>query len=262
MPNDAHQQTEPTDHLAHEEQRTAPRSTELQHGDVLAARYEIQALIGTGGMASVYRAFDRVTEQTIAIKVLDDDRSAGRAWVEHLGRELRHARRIKHPNVCQVFDFEDDGRCFLTMELAPRGTLRDTLEGDGARPLAQRLTDAGAVIEGVAAIHEAGVVHRDLKPENVLRAADGHLMVSDLGVAVRAADVTTHPGGPAGTRSYMAPELSYGDKATTASDVWSLGLILHEILFGGRPEWTLTGAGRRLSVQDGIAGPARPGKYQ
>src|SRR5438045_822027 len=149
-------------------------------------------------MASVYGEFELVTEETIAVKVLVPERSAGRGWVEHLGRELRHARRIQHPNVCRVFDFfEDDGRCFLTMELAPGGTLRDTLEGDQtSRTTAERLADARALIDGVAAIHASGVVHRDLKPENVLRASDGRLMVSDLGVATRA-DVTTHSGGGA-----------------------------------------------------------------
>jgi serine/threonine protein kinase len=235
-----------------EEVHPAPTpSTGLRRGDILAARYEIQELLGTGGMASVYRAFDRVTEQTIAIKLLDQDRSAARGWVEHLGRELRLARRIKHLNVCQVFDFfEDTGRCFLTMELAPGGNLRDALDESVLRPLAERLTDARAVIDGVAAIHDAGIVHRDLKPENVLRAADGRLMVSDLGVAVRV-DMTTHSGGMAGTRSYMAPELVFGEKATKASDVWSLGVTLHEVLFGCRPEWSFAGEVRRLNVPEG-----------
>ena len=261
MPTDAHHQTEPqTQRLDQEPEAPRAQSSELQRGDVLAARYEIQDLLGTGGMASVYRAFDRVSEQTIAIKVLDDDRSAGRAWVELLGRELRHSRRVKHPNICQVFDFsEEGGRCFLTMELAPGGTLRATLDASGGqRPLTERLADARAVIDGVAAIHEAGVVHRDLKPENLLRAADGRLMVADLGVAVRA-DLTTHSGGPAGTRSYMAPELLFGEKASRASDVWSLGVILHEILFGARPEWSMAGTVRRLNVPAAATGTTLPG---
>jgi serine/threonine protein kinase len=260
MPNDASFETEPTDRLSEVERPTPARRRELERGEVLGARYEIQGLLGKGGMASVYRAFDRVSEQTIAIKVLDEDRSAGHGWVENLGRELRHARRIKHPNVCPVFDFsESEGRCFLTMELAPRGTLRSSLEAD--RLLADRVADARAVIEGVAAIHEAGVVHRDLKPENMLRAADGHLMVSDLGVAIRA-DLTTQSGGPAGTRSYMAPELLYGEKATRASDVWSLGVVLHEIFFSRRPEWVVVGGTRRLKPPSGAPGSSLRGLWR
>lgn len=224
------------------------RARPLRRGDVLAARYEIQALLGRGGMASVYRAYDRVTEETIAVKVLDPERSVGRGWVEHLGRELRHARRIQHPNVCRVFDFfEDGGRCFLTMELALLGSLRDTLSAGGERSLAERLADARGIIDGVAAIHGAGVVHRDLKPENILRGADGRLMVSDLGVAVRE-DVTTQPSGAAGTRAYMAPEVFFDDRVSKAGDVWSLGVALYELLQGARPAWVGTGRGRRLTV--------------
>jgi serine/threonine protein kinase len=252
MPNDADPQ-EPTERLSEPLERSRG-GAELARGEILSGRYEIQELVGKGGMASVYRAFDRVTEQTIAIKVLDEDRSASRRWVEQLGRELRLARRIKHPNVCQVFDFFDDGgRCYLTMELAPGGTLRDALEAEGrARPLAERVADARAIMDGIAAIHDAGVIHRDLKPENVLRAADRRLMVSDLGVAIRA-DMTTHTAGPAGTRSYMAPELSFGDRGNKASDVWSLGVILHEVLFGCRPEWSLAGDLHRLNVPEGVS---------
>lgn len=256
MANEADQNTGRTKPLDDEDSLGLVSRGALKAGDVLASRYEIQQWLGTGGMASVYRAFDRVTEQTIAIKLLDPARSTGPAWVEHLGRELRHARRIKHPNVCQVFDFfEDEGRCFLTMELAPGGTLRAGLKAPPAdRPLADRLADARAVIEGLTAIHEAGVVHRDLKPENVLRARDGRLMISDLGVAVRA-DLTTHSGGAAGTRTYMAPELFFGDKATKASDIWSLGIVLHELFFGCRPEWTASRKNRYLRVPAGVSGP-------
>src|SRR5688572_17050480 len=142
MPNDAFYETDAnTLKLGHEDHPRSVRSPDLRRGDVLAARYEIQELLGSGGMASVYRAFDRVHEQTIAIKVLDPERSAGRTWVEHLGRELRHARRIQHPSVCRVFDFfEDEDRCFLTMEFAPRGTLRETLDAAGeTRSLSERL---------------------------------------------------------------------------------------------------------------------------
>ncbi len=105
---------------------TAP--PELQSGDVLAGRYEIGGVLGRGATATVYRAYDRVTEQTVALKALHPGSSASASSVQRLARELRHGRLIQHPNVCRVFDlFESDGHTYLTMEHAPLGTLRSTL---------------------------------------------------------------------------------------------------------------------------------------
>ncbi|MEO8214619.1 MAG: protein kinase, partial [Myxococcales bacterium] len=153
----------------------AASAPELGRGDVLAGRYQIEALIGSGGSGRVLRAFDRVARAAVALKILRPEYVSDPLWTERFSRELRVGRQIQHRNVCRVFDIGDaDGQRFLSMELATRGTIRGEI-GDAAlkRPLEDRLTDARAVVAGAAALHAAGIIHRDLKPENILRMEDG-----------------------------------------------------------------------------------------
>jgi hypothetical protein len=173
---------------------------------------------------------------------VDRSRSSDCQDDDRLFRELRHARAIVHPNVCRVFDVvRSDERWFLSMEYAAGGSLRAAmLEG---RPASERIADARAIIAGVAAIHAAGLVHRDLKPENILRMEDGRLVVSDFGLA-RAADHSTTFSAVAGTPGYLAPEVAMGLPATPGSDVYALGVLLCELLLGGRPTRSVeTGGG-------------------
>jgi hypothetical protein len=138
-----------------------------------------------------------------------------------------------------VFDFEQaDGRAFLVMELAERGSLRDEIRSGAlwARPVAQRIADARAAASALEAIHRAGIIHRDLSPQNMLRMADGRLVLSDFGLAVDTSDTTNSVYG--GTVAYMAPEVLRGGKATFASDIWSLGVVMHEMVFGAKPRWS------------------------
>jgi serine/threonine protein kinase len=205
---------------------------------VLAGRYAVQRIIGRGGMGIVVRAQDRALDETVAIKILRAEYAGERVWSERLAREVKLARQLQHPNVCRVFDFEQaDGRVFLVMELAARGSLRDELVAGQieGRSFADRLADARAVAAGLSAIHDAGIVHRDLSPQNVLRMADGRLVLSDFGLATDRSGSTTSLRG--GTVAYMAPEILGGWKATVASDVWSLGVVIFEAMFGDRPRW-------------------------
>src|SRR3569623_1033387 len=172
---------------------------------------------------------------------------------------MRNDHASSHPIVCRVFDFgEADGHRFLSMELATGGSLRaDVPKVDAwqaarrdrpARAGAEKVSDARAIVAGVAALHQEGIVHRDLKPENILRMHDGRLVVTDFGLA-------TDPGsGPGttimvGTPSYMAPEMVMGEPATLRSDVWGLGVVLHEIFFGLRPQWKVIARGYRRFVR-------------
>ena len=239
---------------------SAPRTdvgsrASISPGEVLADRYEIRELIGTGASGYVLRATDRVIAGDIALKILKPELASDPAWMRRLERELSLARQLQHPNVCRVFDLEASGaRLFLTMDLATRGSLlADIGAAVGVRPLRQRLADVLAVAEGLAAIHAAGIVHRDIKPENVLRMADGRLVVTDLGLAALR-DNASHASVFVGTPSYMAPEVRSGEPATAASDVWSLGVLLHEVVFGVRPRWAGHGLGRKL-VPPAEAGP-------
>jgi serine/threonine-protein kinase len=220
----------------------------IRHGMVLAGRYAIEKIIGRGGCGVVVRAHDRDLKIAVAIKIVRADLAGQRVWAERLAREVRLARQIHHPHVCRVFDFQQaDGRVFLVMELAEKGTLRDEIRSDAlaARPLADRIADARAVALALAAIHAAGIVHRDLTPQNLLRMNDGRLVVSDFGLAVDAGETTSSVHG--GTVAYLAPEVLAGGKASAASDVWALGVVMHEIVFGVRPAWKGE-AGSRMSL--------------
>ncbi|HLK88764.1 MAG TPA: serine/threonine-protein kinase [Polyangia bacterium] len=230
------------------------RPPDIERGTVLAGRYQIEDIIGKGGSGIVLRVFDRVAQNVVALKVLKSELARDAKWEKRFSRELRLGRPIQHPNVCRIFDIgEADGYRFLTMELASGGSLRDELKKSRAleRPLEERLADGKAVIAGLAALHAAGVVHRDFKPDNILRMGDGRLVLSDFGLATDAANA---PGATVliGTPHYMAPEVLGGDPASARSDVWALGVVLHEIFFGRRPER------RSVSFDGSGKGPLRP----
>ena len=221
---------------------------DFQRGDLLDGRYQIEKVIGRGATGCVLQAFDRVVRTVVAVKILKPELAADERWVARLGGELRYARKLQHPNVCRVYDVGSaEGHHFLTMEFASGGSLRQRLldPSYAARPWDQRIRDARAVIEGLAAIHAEEIVHRDVKPENVLVMEDGRLVVTDFGVAITQGHATYFSSKVAGTPNYMAPEVLMDDRpATMASDVWSMGVTLHEILFGKRPEWDSTEQGR------------------
>ena len=219
------------------EARQPVQLIELRPGSLLAGRYQIEATLGQGGSGTVYRAWDRALGEPIAIKVLRPDRSAERSWIKRLAREVKLARVIRHPNVCRIFELgHGDGHWFVTMELGTGRTLRDLLQDDkaAARPLVERLTDARAICAGLAAIHAVGIIHRDVTPQNVLCLTDGRLVLSDFGLAIpMTANTTVHGGTP----NYMPPETLLGSRGDQRSDVWQLGVILHEVLFGARPSF-------------------------
>src|SRR6185295_169312 len=220
----------------------------LAVGSVLADRYQLEAPIGDGGSGTVYRAWDRMLGELVAVKILHPQRAREKSWIRRLAREVKVARAIGHPNVCRVFELgHAGGHWFVTMELATGGSLRDLLRGDSAaaaaRPLAERLRDARELCAGLAAIHAVNIVHRDVTPQNVLRMADGRLVLTDFGLAIERDDQTTVHGG---TPAYLPPEAARGERSDQRSDVFQLGMIMHEILTGVRPTWSAAGA--RLAV--------------
>ena len=220
---------------------------DLDRGTVLAGRYQVEAYVGKGGSGVVLRAFDRITQTPVALKVLSHKLATDPHWGERFSRELRLGRQIQHPNVCRVFDIgEADGHRFLSMELATKGTLRDWVRPTAPpRSFFEKVADARALVSGLAALHTAGIIHRDVKPENLLRMEDGRVVLSDFGLATnpsQTAAVTVFVGTP----SYMAPEIVMGDPASFSSDVWALGVTMHEILFGKRPEWDVVDGERRF----------------
>ncbi len=218
----------------------------IRHGMVLGGRYAVETIIGRGGSGVVVRAHDRDLQQVVAIKIVRAELAGQRMWAARLAREVRLARQIHHPHVCRVFDFQQaEGRAFLVMELAEGGTLREEIRSGAlaARPLAERIADARAVASALAAIHAAGIVHRDLTPQNLLRMGDGRVVVSDFGLATDASESTSVHGG---TVAYMAPEVLRGGNSSFASDIWALGVVMHEMVFGTKPRWSEAAAPEML----------------
>jgi serine/threonine protein kinase len=212
--------------------RAATRALTLARGQVLGGRYVVGEELGRGAVGKVFRAYDRATRTRVALKVVHPELVGRKSALLRFGREVRHARDVQHPNVCRVFELvASEGFTFFTMELAARGPLR--IGPSRRRPMADCLADARAVAAGLAAIHRAGLVHRDLKPENLLRMADGRLVLSDFGLA---RPVAAQRKGRAGTAGYMAPEVRRGRPASARSDVWSLGVVLHQLFFGARDQ--------------------------
>jgi Protein kinase domain len=203
-------------------------------GQMIAGRYRVVSIAGRGGMGEVYRAEDLTLGQLVAIKFLPEVLSQNAAALARFHSEVRIARQVSHPNVCRVFDIGDaDGIPFLSMEYVDGEDLASVVRRIGRLSPDKAIEVARQICAGLAAAHERGVVHRDLKPANVMLDGAGKIRITDFGLAaiaasIQGADVR------AGTPAYMAPEQLAGKEVTTKSDIYSLGLILYEILTGKR----------------------------
>jgi hypothetical protein len=215
-----------------------PATQRFTPGAIIAGRYRLVALLGKGGMGEVYRADDLTLDQPVALKFLNfqaflSGGTAGSdARLAQFHNELRIARQVSHKNVVRLYDLgEADGRRFLTMEYVDGEDLASLLRRIGRIPEDKAIQMARQLCAGVSAAHERGVLHRDLKPANVMIDGDGHVRVTDFGIATATADAGAEI---AGTPQYMAPELLAGRPASTKSDIYALGLILFEIFTGRR----------------------------
>jgi serine/threonine protein kinase len=203
-------------------------------GRTLSGRYEIKELIGRGGTADTYRAFDQVLERDVAIKVLIDRSDDVN---QRFLREAQAMANLNHPNIVQVFDVgQQDGISYIVMELVRGKTLRD-LES-GSISYRQALTYLIDILEALSYAHEAGTVHRDIKPSNVMAVEDGkRVKVMDFGLARRTSDMTqtTRTGQIVGTIGYLAPERFLSKPADIRSDLYSVGVVMYEIFTGTLP---------------------------
>jgi serine/threonine protein kinase len=227
----------------------------LQPGSVVGGRYRIVSLLGSGGMGEVYRADDLKVGQHVALKFLPLHFAAAGSRVARFVDEVRLARKISHPNVCRVYDIgEADGRHYLSMEYIDGENLASVLQRIGRLPHEKVVEIARQLCAGLAAAHDQGVLHRDLKPANIMIDGRGHARITDFGLAVTTERSTA--GDVAGTPAYMAPEQLFGGTLTAQTDLFALGLILHELLTGKRVFSETTLQQRRLSARD-AAGRAR-----
>jgi hypothetical protein len=201
-------------------------------GTLLGGRFRIVAPLGRGGMGEVYRAEDLKLDQTVALKFLPDQLMHDPARLAQFHNEVRVARTISHRNVCRTYDIgEADGRSFLTMEYVDGEDLSSLLRRIGRFPQEKAIEVARQICAGVAAAHERGVLHRDLKPANVMIDGEGHVRLTDFGLAAVAGSIHNIR---AGTPAYMAPEQLAGREVTARSDIYALGLLLYELFTGTR----------------------------
>ena len=208
--------------------------------------YEIDSMIGAGGMGEVYRARDPRLSRQVAIKTLSGTAAADPERIQRFETEARAAGTLDHPNLLVVFDVGREGAVsFIVSELLDGETLRERLR-NGALPERQAIDYAVQIARGLAAAHERGIVHRDLKPENLFLTRDRRLKILDFGVAkltrapgdhelTTVVDARTDPGAVVGTVGYMAPEQVRGEPVDHRADIFALGLVLHEMLSGQRP---------------------------
>jgi len=210
---------------------------ELTRGTTFAARYEVIEELGSGGMGKIYRVFDKKIEEEVALKLIRNEISSDKKTIERFRNELKVARKIAHRNVCKMYDLgEERGTYYITMEYISGKSLKSMIGMMGQLSAGQVVFIAKQVCEGLAEAHRLGVVHRDLKPSNIIIDREGNARVVDFGIArsLRAKGITG-PGVMIGTPEYMSPEQVEGKEVDLRSDIYSLGVILFEMMTGKLP---------------------------
>ncbi|MBX5440626.1 MAG: serine/threonine protein kinase [Solirubrobacteraceae bacterium] len=206
-------------------------------GTLLSGRYRLDAEIGAGGMSTVYRAFDTLLERQVAIKLMHRETARDGDQIERFRREARHVAQLNHPHVVQVIDAGEDGdRPYIVLEYVEGETLKQRIRRMGRLPVTEAIAYAIEIARALSAAHERGIVHRDVKPQNVLVDTEGTAKVTDFGIARGLADEgLTADGRVLGTTDYVSPEQALGHPVTGQSDVYSLGIVLYEMLTGEVP---------------------------
>ena len=203
---------------------------------LLGGRYRLEGRLGHGGMAAVHLGHDTVLDRPVALKLLAEGLGHDEELRERFLREGRFAAKLSHPHVVGVFDTgQDEGRPFIVMEYVEGASLAAELARRGAFEPGEVAELGRQACAGLGHAHDAGLVHRDVKPQNLLLRSDGVLKVADFGIARGGGATITQAGTLLGTASYMAPEVADGGPATAASDVYSLGAVLYELLAGMPP---------------------------
>ena len=215
----------------------SPLLTPLSPGTVIAGRFEVLSRLGSGGMGVVYKARDRELDDVVALKILRLGRFEGPEKTAALKQELKLARQITHPNVLRVFDLgQIDGVPFVSMEYVRGLTMRDLLDHATEVPYSAALRISRQVCQGLAAVHEAGIIHRDIKPENVLLDPSGNVRLMDFGIAERLGGrAPAAEGMVRGTPRYLAPEQILGKEFDTRADIFACGVLFYELFTGRLP---------------------------
>ena len=206
-------------------------------GQKIDGRYQIIRTIGEGGMANVYLAYDTILEREVAVKVLRGDLANDEKFVKRFQREAKAASSLNHPNIVEMYDVgEDDGNYFIVMEYVNGKTLKSLIKRRGALSLSETIDIMLQLTSGIAVAHDSYIIHRDLKPQNVMILEDGRVKITDFGIAVALNSMElTQTNSVMGSVHYLPPEQANGNGATVKSDIYSLGILMYELLTGKLP---------------------------
>ncbi len=209
----------------------------INKGELIDNRYKIVKSIGEGGMANVYLAWDTILEREVAVKILRGDLADDEKFVRRFQREANSASSLRHPNIVEMYDVgEDNGKYFIVMEYVDGKTLKSLIKKRGSLNLSEAIDIMLQLASGIACAHDSYIIHRDIKPQNVLILEDGRVKITDFGIAMALnSNELTQTNSVMGSVHYLPPEQASGSGSTIKSDIYSLGILMFELLTGRVP---------------------------
>ena len=209
----------------------------INKGELIDNRYKIIRSIGEGGMANVYLAWDTILEREVAVKILRGDLADDEKFIRRFQREANSASSLKHPNIVEMYDVgEDQGKYFIVMEYVDGKTLKSLIKKRGALNLTEAIDIMLQLASGIACAHDSYIIHRDIKPQNVMILEDGRVKITDFGIAMALnSNELTQTNSVMGSVHYLPPEQASGSGSTIKSDIYSLGILMFELLTGKVP---------------------------
>ncbi len=209
----------------------------INKGDLIDNRYEIIKSIGEGGMANVYLGFDTILEREVAVKILRGDLSDDEKFIRRFQREANSASSLRHPNIVEMYDVgEDNGKYFIVMEYVNGKTLKGLIKKRGPLNLSESIDIMLQLTSGIACAHDSYIIHRDIKPQNIMILEDGRVKITDFGIAMALNNnELTQTNSVMGSVHYLPPEQASGSGSTIKSDIYSLGILMYELLTGRVP---------------------------